>query len=235
MGKRRANFIGYYRVFLINSAVFLVYLISFANAQDIYRRIPEKPDKSKQYIFYLHGRIIEEQGIRPTHNRFGVYEYEKILQTLADSGFVVISEARKKNTNPMEYAQKVVAQVDSLILMGISPANITVIGASKGAAIAVLVSDLLKKETVHFVVMAICNSSMASYWEKNNVHLWGRVLYIHDKSDGIAGSCQPYMKFLQSKGLKEYKEIELNLGLGHGFLYKPYKEWIVPAVEWTRH
>ena len=124
--------LGRFRLFLSEMAIILLSLASITDGKEIFQQIPAKPDTNRHYIFYLHGRIIEEQGIRPTHNRFGVYEYEKILQSFADS-------------------------------------------------------------------------------------------------------CQPYMESLQSKGLKKYKEIELNLGLEHGFLYKPYREWVVPAVDWARH
>ena len=219
---------------ILSVIIMVLFPVSLLNGQGISSNIPSKVDSTKKYLFYLHGRIIEEKGTRPAHPRFGIYEYGKILKTFADSGFTVISEARKKNTNPLEYAKKVVSQIDTLLRKGINPANISVLGASKGAAIAVFVSGLLKNEQVHFIILAICNPSMASYWETNNIQLWGRVLYIHDRSDGIAGSCQPYMKTLRSKGLKEYKEIELNLGLGHGFLYRPYPQWVKPAVDWAK-
>ena len=32
---------------------------------------------------------------------------------------------------------------------------------------------------------------------------------------------------------KEGREIEVKLGVGHGLLYKPFKEWVDPAVEWA--
>ena len=204
------------------------------SAQSIYSHVPAKIDTSKNYLFYLHGRIIEVRGVRPTSPRYGVYEYEKILQTFADSGFVVISEARGKDTKPQNYAKKVVAQIDTLLRAGIKPSRITVVGASKGAGIAVLVSSYLKNDRVNFVIIAICNKRMARYWAKNDIHLWGRVLYIYDRSDVIAGSCKDFLSTLKSEGLREFKEIELNLGLGHGVLYRPLKEWVVPAVRWAR-
>lgn len=34
------------------------------------------------HAFYLHGRIIEEQGRRPTHPEFGTYAYDEILRQL---------------------------------------------------------------------------------------------------------------------------------------------------------
>jgi hypothetical protein len=201
--------------------------------QNIYNHIPSKVDTAKKYIFYLHGRIIEEQGIRPVSDKYGTYEYEKILNSLAETGFNIISEPRQKNTDSFEYAKKVVAQIDSLLKFGVPTKNITVIGASKGAVIAVFISHILKREESKFVIMAICNEQMASFWKENKIILWGKILYIFDTNDEIAGSCESYLDILKSDGLKEYKEIEVKLGLGHGLLYSPFKEWVVPALEWA--
>ena len=41
--------------------------------------VPETVDAEGDYLLYLHGRIIEVQGRRPTHPAFGVYEYDAIL------------------------------------------------------------------------------------------------------------------------------------------------------------
>jgi len=204
-------------------------------SQNIYRHIPSKVDTTKKYIFYLHGRIIEEKGIRPVSKKYGTYEYEEILKTLAEGDFEVISEPRPKNTNSFEYAKKVVLQIDSLLKSNVPIKNITIIGASKGAGISVLISYLMKKDELKFVIMAICNEQMAKFWKANGIKLWGRVLYIFDTNDEIAGSCKNYLGILKSDGLKEYKEIETKLGLGHGILYSPLKEWVLPALEWANH
>jgi hypothetical protein len=34
--------------------------------------------------------------------------------------------------------------------------------------------------------------------------------------------------------LSDSKEIVLNLGIGHGILYKPLDDWMQPAVEWVQ-
>jgi hypothetical protein len=82
--------------------------------------------------------------------------------------------------------------------------------------------------------MSICNNDMAIFWRGNGIKLWGRVLYIFDTKDELAGSCKCYLDDLKSDGLKEYKEIEVTLGLGHGILYSPLKEWVLPALEWAQ-
>ena len=51
--------------------------------------------------------------------------------------FVVISEQRPRNTDVEEYAGKVTGQITALLDAGVPAENITVLGASKGAAIAI--------------------------------------------------------------------------------------------------
>lgn len=211
-----------------------MYALTNVNAQNILRVLPSEIYTDKKYIFYLHSRIIEDGGIRAFSEKYGIYEYEKILESLSGNDFYVISEPRPKNTNVIEYAKIVSSQIDSLLNSNVPIKNITVIGASKGAGIAIVVSNILKKSELKFVLLAICNDDMANYWIENDIKLWGRVLYIYDFKDEIAGSCKKYLNVLKSDGLIEYNEIEVKLGLGHGLLYSPLKEWILPALSWVQ-
>jgi hypothetical protein len=192
--------------------------------------VPEKVNPKARYLFYLHGRIIEEQGVRPTSPQHGVYEYEQILETFRDAGFVVISEARAKNTDPERYAEKVVAQIKNLLKAQLPPDQITVVGASKGAVISMLVSTYLKNREVNFVLLASCNDDM---FKRFDINLWGNVLSIYDVKDEYGQSCQKF--FDKATGLNKHKEIEVRLGIGHGLLYRPIKEWIEPTIEWARN
>ncbi len=129
-----------------------------SNAQGVVLKdVPSTVDIKASYLFYLHGRIIETQGLRPTDPRYGVYEYEEILRTLAAKGFAVISEARAKDTDVNQYATKVGQQINTLINAGVPPSQVTVLGASKGAVITMRVSTLLRNKDVNFVIMSNCN------------------------------------------------------------------------------
>lgn len=182
---------------------------------------------AQKYIFYLHGKIIEDQGANAveTAQGYGAYEYNNILDAFRQEGFIVISEVRPRNTDPETYALKVVKQIDSLIRKGARPGTITVIGASKGSVIAMHTSSLLKNKEVNFVFMAGCFGS------GNNIHFCGNILSIYEKSDGV-GSCQS-LRNSSSLPVPHYKEIAINTGLRHGFLYRPLKEWVTPAVNWA--
>lgn len=195
----------------------------------IWKEIPEKVDPNARYLFYLHGIIVENEGIRPTSPRFGVYEYEQILETLAGKGFVVISEARPRGTIVTEYAAKVIGQINKLLKAGVAPQHITIVGASRGGGIAIAVSSQLRNRDVNFVIMAACGDF--DIYKTFRTDLWGNVLSIYDYKDTVS-SCQSF--FDKSKtGLGRHREIVTKLGVGHGLLFRPLKEWVDPVVEWA--
>lgn len=66
---------------------------TMAAARAIYKEVPQKIDPGSRYLFFLHGQIVENKGIRPTSEKYGTYEYRKILDTFKKKGFIVISEA----------------------------------------------------------------------------------------------------------------------------------------------
>ena len=110
---------------------------------------------------------------------------------------------------------------------GVPPEHITVVGASQGSWMAMLASTYLENRKVNFVIIAACSAEEGFL---NLVNLHGNVLSIYERSD-LAGSCQRYRT--DATGLGEYKEVELNTGLKHGFIYRPMKEWIEPTVAWA--
>ena len=77
---------------------------------------PTEIEPSSRYMFYIHGKIIEDQGIPAESPEFGEYQYEEILKTLQSYGFEVISEQRPKNANGWEYAQRTARQVSELMI-----------------------------------------------------------------------------------------------------------------------
>ena len=196
----------------------------------VFKGVPDQIDARARYLFYLHGRIVEDKGVRPVSERHGIYEYEKILETFREAGFVVISEARAKDTDVRQYAAKVVvAQIRRLLKAGVPPRQVSVVGASKGSHIAMHASSLLRQRDVNFVLIAGCGEQTAKNRELN---LHGRVLSIYDASDEGAGTCESL--FARSAGLSQRGEVRLSLDLGHGFIYRPLKEWVEPAIAWAK-
>lgn len=188
---------------------------------------PDNPDLTKNYLFYLHGLIVEEAGIRPKSEEHGYYEYHLILEELAKEGFVVISEARPKGTQVAFYADKIVSQVKKLMASGVLPENITIVGASKGGVISAYTSSILREKGIKYVFLA---GLFEKCLQDENLKLYGNVLSIHDSSDKL--SITPSLYFQRSEGLGQFKEIILNLNIGHGLIYKPLREWIDPLLQW---
>ncbi len=198
-------------------------------------KFPTSIDPARRYLFYLHGRIIEDQGIPAVSPDYGEYEYAAILEKLASHDFVVISEPRGTNTDVETYAQKVIGQIDRLLAANVPPESITVVGASKGASIAIHISYYLKNDKVNFVLLAICNGNLVEQLQGNQVYLYGNVLSIYDYADDeYAGSCTNlFASSKENGGLTGYDEIVLDIGTGHGILYQPLDEWVLPTVQWA--
>jgi hypothetical protein len=194
---------------------------------------PESIDITKQYLFYLHGKIIEDQGIPAVSPDFGEYEYQAILEKLSSYGFVVISEQRAKNTDGIAYARRIAEQVTALLDAGVPAKDITVVGASQGAWIAVYVSHFLENKELNFVIMAICHPDNVEAFKQDQVFLYGNVLSIYDYADKLAGSCQELFSFSEGKGISHHEEVVLYVGTGHGILFKPLDEWITPVIKWA--
>jgi len=190
---------------------------------------PEDPEIGKHYLFYLHGLIVEVAGIRPKNEEHGYYEYELILKELAKEGFIVISEARKKDTQVKPYAEKVASQIKTLIKKGIPPEQITICGASKGGIIGSYISSQLMDKRINYVFLA-------GLFEKclvdKELKLYGNVFSIHDRSDKLGMT--PKLYFQRSEGLGNFEAVILDLDKGHGIIYQPYREWIDPMMKWLR-
>lgn len=188
------------------------------------------PPVQTDRVYYLHGAIVEELGVRGVSPRHGEFDYEGILAALRRPGVTVISEVRARGTDPSIYADRIVAQVRADLARGVPAGRITVIGASKGAVIAALVSTRLELPQVRYVLLANCNDWLIRTYDPR---LSGRVLSIYDAADEIGRSCDG-VRGNASPHLSQYEEIRLETGLGHGFVYRPRPEWVEPASRWAR-
>lgn len=188
--------------------------------------LPDRIDSAGRYVFYLHGRIIEEAGRRPTHPRFGVYEYDEILQELARTGATVVSEQRARGTVVRDAARGTAGQVRKLLDAGVDPKHVVVVGFSKGGWIAVHTSDLLDAP-IRYVFLAACGPGILG---DEGLQVRGSVLSIFEESDPIGVSCGPLLA--RSPQLGEKREVEIRTGLGHGAFYRPIAEWVDPVRTW---
>ncbi|MGD1840062.1 MAG: hypothetical protein ACFB0B_04085 [Thermonemataceae bacterium] len=204
----------------------LLYLITVLSILSTCSSKPAE-QQGEKHVFYLHGRIIEEQGKNAFSEKFGQYAFDSIVVALKVENAIVHAEIRKENVDARTYAKKVSAQIDSLILLGVKPIDITVVGASKGAIIAAHTSDI-NEHPVNYVFLAGNND----YQEANNDWKFhGQVLCIYDLSDGIAGKNYDYWKKKDNHTTK-FEQLEIKTNLGHGFLYKPLDAWVKPTKSW---
>lgn len=186
--------------------------------------------QQKQYIFFLHNKFLEDHSFEEKHPQYGVAEYETILNKLRDQNIIVISEKRKAGTDPSVYAEKVKKQIDSLLKKGIPAGRITVVGTSQGGYIAQYVSYYEKNPQLKFVFIG-ASFKDDSLEKDKNFRLYGRILSITEKSDDGHVLLSKEQRMIRSD-IKDFKEIELNTGLYHGFLFKALNDWITPTKDW---
>jgi hypothetical protein len=191
-------------------------------------RRSQAPD-GPRVLYYLHGKIVEDLGPRGVSPRFGAYDFPGIISALRRGGLTVVSEARPRDTDPSAYADKVVADIRRRIAAGLPPSSITVVGASKGAVIASLVSSRLADSGVRYVLMANCNDWLIRTFDPR---LSGEVLSIYETSDDVGASCAPLIE--RSPAVRRFQEIRLETGLGHGTVYRPLPAWVEPTLAWAR-
>ncbi|RLE30501.1 MAG: alpha/beta hydrolase [Acidobacteria bacterium] len=194
----------------------------------VFSAIPEILDPSADYLIYLHGAIIEDQGMQPTHPQWGTYHYAEILQAFADRGFTVISEARPAGTRPDVYADHVIGQIRHLLDGGVPENRVTIVGFSKGGVIALLASRIIARENVTWIIQGGCGPWLERFPE---FVPGGRVLSQIDQADDVAQSCADLFTRMPEGAV--FDENTLELGSGHGAFYKVSPEWFEPAVEWA--
>lgn len=187
-----------------------------------------------RYVIYLHGKIVQErQDARPQSAEYGYYELEKILQAFRDRGFMVTGDMRPKAATVGESADQVVAQVRRLLAARVPADHITVVGASMGASIALLAATRLRNPGVRFGILGACLSEdVRSLVAEQGVGPSGHLLAIREESDDLSSPCPAWKGDPKAPGLVA-REIVVNTGLRHGFLYRPLPEWLNPIADWA--
>jgi hypothetical protein len=199
------------------------------------RAFPASIDSSASYLFYLPAAILEDgdhKAVDPLRGEYE-YEYEAIVKRLSGRGFRIVSERRLAETGVAESAARLRSQVEILLQAKVPARNITIVGASKGAAIAILASSLLATKGIRYVLLGSCHPDDVAALKREGVALSGDVLAIRDSADPFAGPCQELFDFSAGKGLGRHEEILLHLGLGHGLVFGPRDEWILPTLAWA--
>ena len=214
------------KLYIIQTFLFLIFIgcQSSKHTQNL--------ETEKDYIFFIHNKFLEENSDGTFSDKYNVtVDYNGILQSFKKDGFIVLSEKRIKNTDTKKYAEKIVSQIDSLIKTGVKPNHITIVGTSKGGYIAQYVSTFAKNPNLNFVFIgSFQESDIENYPE---INFCGNILTIYEKSD-FFGVTAIKRKETSKLKINQFKEIELNTGLKHGFLYIASDEWIKPCKMWAK-
>ena len=189
---------------------------------------PQVIDPDGRYLMYLHNSFAETAGPDDTHPEFGAYELQAILEAFAERRFTVIAGQREPRADVVRWSLQTAGQVRELLAAGVPPERITVVGFSKGGAIAILTSSELATDGVNFVFLAACGDWIR---QAKDLEPRGRLLAIREASDDIVGSCSELFT-MAPDGTQTY-EIELHLGGGHGAFFTPRSEWVSPTIAWA--
>lgn len=187
-----------------------------------------------RHVIYLHGRIVQaQQNVRPEHPEYGHYEFDAIKKAFRDRGFEVTAEMRPRDATVDDFANRVVKQVRALIASGVRAERITVVGASMGSAIALRTAARLQNRQVRFAVLGPCLSTdIAAVAAGEGASPSGHILAVRDESDVPDSECSPWTASPTEDLIA--REIVIDTGRSHGFLYQPLPEWLEPVVAWAR-
>ncbi|WDE14578.1 alpha/beta hydrolase [Thalassomonas haliotis] len=207
---------------------FLVFTLLSARsiAGELYSDFPEKIRPGEKYVFYSHGFIVEGTNPRPENKRWGVYEFPAIKRALTAPNYNLIAYHRPAKTNPVAFAEKMADDIRTLLARGVKAQDIYLMGFSRGGAISILTSNVLKQDKINLVILAGCSKYM-----KNNsqYRMYGKVYSIYETSDGV-GSCQFVVD--RSPRVQAFEEIAISTGKEHGAFYRPIPQWLVPVKKW---
>ena len=200
---------------------------SLSFAGNVYDKFPEKINANEKYVFYSHGFIVEGTDPTPKNERWGVYEFPAIKESLADNGYNLIAYHRPKGTDPFVHAKMLANNVRKLIHNGVIANHITIMGFSRGAFITSLTSHYLEETPVNTILLAGCGRIVSTKY--SDIKMNGAFLSVYETTDG-ASTCIKLKN--RSPKLTSFEEISISTGKEHGAFYRPITEWVTPVKQW---
>lgn len=218
-------------------------------AQEVLTQPPAAIDPGKKYLFFLHGLSVEQQGPDAYSREFQkVNQTTAVAQTLANLGYIVLTEARQKGTRVQAYSEKITRQVQQLITAGVVPKNIALVGHSKGGYIAIAAATKLANPDISYALLAGCTlptvrnisgvDARATYETlvaAPQGQLVGRFLSLYDSTDAWMGTCEALKAANPKIDMHEMTlQSGLPAGMGHSLFYAPEPVWINPLKAWLK-
>lgn len=202
-----------------------------AVAGDIFWRFPNKVSPSERYLFYVHGKIIETEGVSPISPRFGHYQFHRIVTRLAKGQANVIARVRHGKTDPNAEAFRLTNEIRYMLKKGVPADHISVAGFSKGGYITLLTANRMQRSDVRYIVMAGCTNGIVDGSDKVADGLQGTIMSMNDATDDLGFSCQPL--FERNPQLTANMDVIFETGKGHGLFYRADPTWIEPLLQWV--
>lgn len=206
--------------------VLVALLAPVAGAGEVLTRPPADPDPQARYLFYMHGRYVEQ------HGAYDTYEINQILAALASKGLVVMGEVRS-DTDPRGYSASIARQVLGLLRAGVPAGHVMVAGHSRGGFMSMMVARQLQNRGLKFGVLAGCGTPGSEFRRtyerfigRAAARMRGRFLVAWDADDDVAGNCDLAMK---RAGVPFSNHI-YRTGHGHRLFYEPDPVWIDPLA-----
>lgn len=202
-----------------------------AIAGDIFWRFPNKISPSEKYLFYIHGKIIETDGVSPISPRFGLYQFHRIVTGLAKGEANVIARVRRGETDPNADAFRLGNEIRYMLKNGVPAAHISVAGFSKGGYITLLAANRLQNADIRYVVMAGCTRGIVDGSDTVADGLQGTIMSMSDAADDLGFSCRSL--FDRSPQLAASMDVIFETGKGHGLFYRADPAWMEPLLQWV--
>lgn len=218
---------------IISLFLLMMLCVPALRAQNIHASVPDSIAAEKFYMFYIHDDIVNARNVTPSHPEFGRYEYEEIVNRLATEGYTVISYPREQGAHPYLYAEETVEDIRRLLRAGVPPRHVSVVGAGRGGAIAVLILRELQEPDINVVLLNTCTDAFTQFWIGNDELIAGTVLSIYHPGDGKKSSCGEYFRHCGSERIPLRREIELGEQSSPGFYFQPGIDWVLPTVLWA--
>lgn len=215
----------------LSSLGLMIMLSGPATAGEILSTFPQTPTPDQHYIIYVHGRIIETEGIDPVSPRFGLYEYGRIIEALAQGDADVIADVREGDTDVFGYTETLAQKIEDMMSRGVPADHITLAGFSKGGYMTLLTANRLQNSDLRYVVMAGCVEGIVDGSDQGADGPQGKVLSLVDTADDLGFSCGPM--FARNPQLSQTHDITFSAGTGHGFFYRADARWIDAVLAWS--
>lgn len=154
-------------------------------------------------------------------------DHGAIVQALGAQGFQVVS-VDSEGQDRLTYAKRVARDVRGLLAQGVPAAQINVVGAGTGSAVATLVSARVGDPDVNYVLLGRCDPILKSEYR---FRMSGRVLGIQDDADTASHSCRSLWS--ESPKVSDRQELVLHSGYGATLFHAPREQWMAPLVQWS--